>query len=69
MEMTMIVRIKEDDPRFGLTAGELYRAERYWLDPHIKYTLLSRIPDGWDPECNAYTHQVERVPESEASDA
>lgn len=57
----MIVRIKEDDPRFDLKAGELYNAERYWLDPNDKVTLLERVSDGWNPMCNCYWHQVERV--------
>lgn len=55
------VRIKKTDDRFGLKAGDIYWAERYCLDPQHKVSLLERIPDGFDPECNQYCSEVERV--------
>lgn len=58
--MSMKVRIKETDSHIGVTAGEIYEATSYWLDPD-KVTLLRRIPDGWDPECNEYRDRVEIV--------
>lgn len=54
----MRVRIKETDNRLGVKAGEIYKAKRYWLDPD-KITLLAREPDGYDPCCNQYKHEVE----------
>lgn len=57
----MKVRIKKSDSRLGVTAGEVYKAGPYWLDPSGKVTLLARIPDGYDPECNQYWHEVEVV--------
>lgn len=53
----MVVEIIADDPRLGLLKGERYRAAPYSLDPGSKVTLLSRVGDGHDPECNQYLHQ------------
>lgn len=55
---TFTVRILTTNDRLGVTAGEQYEAERYWLDPE-KVTLLRRIPDGNSPECNQYWRDVE----------
>lgn len=46
-----------DQPQLGLRAGEQYLALPYWLDPG-KVTLLARLPDGHDPQCNQYTNEV-----------
>lgn len=54
----MIVEILEDDKRTGVSKGERYKAIRYWLDPQDKVTLLERVPDGWNPNCNEYRHNV-----------
>lgn len=54
----MRVKVLESDERLGVSAGEIYDAQRYWLDPHDKVTLLAREPDGYDPCCNQYKHQV-----------
>lgn len=56
---TFRVRVKADDSRLGLSADEVYMAQRYRLDPGSKVSLLSRESDGWDPECNQYHHEVE----------
>lgn len=53
-----VVQVREDDARLGVRAGEQYVAQVYWLDPG-KVTLLSRVPDGFDPECNHYWPEVE----------
>lgn len=55
-----LVRLKEDDTRFKLKKGDVLRVERYAYDTG-KYTVLERVSDGFDPECNVYASQVERV--------
>lgn len=52
-----IVEVNEDDPHLDLAAGERYAANRYWLDPGAKVTLLRRVTDGYEPNCNLYLHQ------------
>lgn len=54
----MRVKILETDERLNVKAGEIYKAERYRLDPHDKVTLLEREPDGFCPGCNQYKHEV-----------
>lgn len=49
----MYVKILQTDERLRVTEGEIYEAERYWLDPD-KVTLIGRVPDGFDPMCNQY---------------
>lgn len=51
------VKILKTDERLGIVAGEVYNAERYRIDPE-KITLLSRVPDGYDPCCNQYADSV-----------
>lgn len=46
-------RIREDDARLGLAAGEVYICQRYPLDPS-KVTALYREPDGHEPEVILY---------------
>jgi hypothetical protein len=58
---TRVFRMKEDDERFGLLAGDLLECEAYWLDPQAKLTVLQRLSDGFDPSCNVYRYQVEPV--------
>lgn len=55
-----LVRLKEDDKRFKMKKGDVLRVERYRLDP-CKYTVIERVSDGFDPECNVYASQVERL--------
>lgn len=52
--------LRGDDERFGLAAGDVLVCEPYWLDPE-KLTVLYRESDGFDPCCNVYRPQVERV--------
>lgn len=56
----MIVRIKKDEPRFEIKAGDVFFAERYRYDPD-KVTLLKRITDDYDPRCNEYVENLEFV--------
>jgi len=53
--------LKDDDPRFGLAAGDVLVCEPYWLDPGLKLTVLYREADGLDPSCNVYRQQVHKV--------
>ena len=55
------VELLKDEPRFKIKKGDRFKAICYWLDPQDKVTLLSRIGDGYDPECNEYWHNVKRV--------
>lgn len=54
----MVVEILEDDERLGVSAGETYFAQTYWLDPGSKVSLLARTTDGFDPSCNQYWSTV-----------
>lgn len=54
----MRVKVLKTDDRLGVTAGEVYQAKRYKYDPQEKVSLLSREPDGYDPECNQYIDNV-----------
>lgn len=53
-----LVRMKADDDRFGLKAGDVLAVIPYWLDPAEKWTVLRRVSDGFDPGCNVYRDQV-----------
>lgn len=53
----MMVRMREDDKRFKLKKNDLLEVTRYWLDPQ-KLTVIQRVSDGYDPQCNVYTSQV-----------
>ena len=59
-----MVRIKRGDDRIGTKKGEVYKAVRYWLDPMGKVTLLERVPDGFNPNCNEYIYNIEIVKSS-----
>ena len=51
----MKVKIKEDDNQFELRKDDVYEAEMY---DDSKVSLIKRDPDGFDPQCNAYIHDV-----------
>ncbi len=59
--MSILLRLKADDPGFGLKAGDILECKPYWLDPGDKWTVIRRVSDNFDPECNVYREQVERV--------
>ena len=63
--MSALYRLLADDPRFGMSEGDVLECEPYWLDPSEKLTVLRRLSDGFDPCCNVYRHQVERVQSDE----
>lgn len=50
--------ILEDDPRFGLEAGDIVTAHPYGFDS-AKWTVIAREADGFDPECNVYGNNTE----------
>lgn len=54
----MRIKILKTNERLGVKEGEIYKAQRYTYDPTEKVTLLSREPDGYDPECNQYVCEV-----------
>lgn len=56
-----IVEIIHDDEALGIKSGELYNATRYPYDEG-KIILVSRIPDGYDPSCTQYFHNVKIIP-------
>lgn len=66
----MLVKLKADDVQFGLAAGDVLEVEPYWLDPTDKLTVIRRISDGYDPNCNVYRSQVspQKEPQSPALD-
>ena len=49
-------RLKGDQPRFGLSKDDVLLCVNYPYD--AKVSVLSRVSDGYDPECNMYTHDV-----------
>ncbi len=54
-----IVRVKGDQPRFGLKTGDVLVVEPWQYDPDEKYTVIRRVADGFDPQCNIYRADVE----------
>lgn len=56
----MIVRLKADDPSFGLFKDDLLEVKHYPLD-FSKYSVVKRLSDGFDPKCNVYKSKVEIV--------
>jgi hypothetical protein len=56
---TWVVRLLADDPRFGLSEGDELLVRLYPYD--AKVTVIRRISDGFDPECNQYMQAVEYV--------
>lgn len=55
----MVFELREDDPRFNLSKGDLLACVAYPLD--AKVTVLRRISDSYDPECNQYIAAVRFV--------
>lgn len=53
----MKVMVLKTDERLGIKAGEVYEAQRYRYD-FGKWTLLSRVLDGYDPSCNQYGNEI-----------
>ena len=61
-----VVEILHDDETLGIKSGELYYARRY-PDDMGKVILVSRIPDGYDPSCTQYFHDVKIIPPRQKS--
>ena len=57
----MIVEILKTDKSLGIKKGERYHAIRYFLDPSEKVTLLGRVPDGYNPNCNQYRSEIKFI--------
>lgn len=55
----MVFELREDDPRFNLSKGDLLMCVDYPLD--AKVTVLRRLSDGYDPGCNQYIAAVRFV--------
>ena len=54
----MIVRMKENDSRFQLKKGDVLLVQPYCLD-ETKLSVIKRLSDDFDPECNVYKYEVE----------
>lgn len=54
-----VVQIKRDDLKFGIHKGEYFAAVNYPYDS--KVTLLRRLHDDFDPQCNQYEQDVEFI--------
>lgn len=59
LSSTWVVRLLEDDPQFDLAAGDELLVMSYPYD--AKVTVIRRISDGFDPQCNQYLRSVEYV--------
>lgn len=59
--MSFLVRLKEDDIPFKLKKGDVLRVKTSGWDPYSKYHVICRVSDGYDPKCNVYKSQVEKV--------
>lgn len=56
----MKVQILHSDKHTGVKKGEVYRAERYWLDPFEKVTLFYK---NGRAKCNEYIHNIKILPQ------
>jgi hypothetical protein len=55
------VEMLEDNPEFGLSAGDVLEVEAFAPDPREKVAVLRRVSDGYDPGCTLYRSEVRRV--------
>jgi len=58
----MKARVLKTDKLLGVKKGEIYEVQPYGYD-RGKLTLLRRVPDGYNPMCNHYLHEVEIIKE------
>lgn len=49
------------DHKFMLFAGDILAVVIYGLDPREKFTVIQRVSDRHDPECNVYRSQVDII--------
>ena len=66
LNRTWVVRLIDDDERFGLREGDELLVRKYPYD--AKVTVIKRISDGFEPECNQYYDSVEYVRLEEVPD-
>jgi hypothetical protein len=57
----MIVELLKSEPRFKIKKGQRFYAKPYSLDPSSKVELLSRVSDGFEPNCTEYRTNVKIV--------
>lgn len=55
----MVFELLQEDPRFKLSAGDRLLCVKYPYD--AKVTVLRRLSDGFDPECNQYLQSVKFI--------
>jgi len=55
----MVFELYEDDERFNLSKGDRLLCINYPYD--AKVTVLRRLSDGLDPECNQYMRDVKFI--------
>jgi len=53
--INMLYKILKSDKRLGIKAGEVYNGVRHSAE---KIRLDARVPDGYDPMCAQYMHEV-----------
>ena len=58
---SVIVEALEDMPRHKIAKGDQFTSHPYVMDPSDKWTLVARVSDGWNPECNAYRSEVKVI--------
>lgn len=62
--MAEVYRLIEDDPRMGLTVGDVLVCIDCDYDPD-KVTVIRRLSDGYDPECTVYLSDVDPMNDHE----
>lgn len=55
----MVFELRQDDDRFNLSKGDRLLCINYPYDS--KVTVLRRLSDGFDPECNQYMQSVQFI--------
>ncbi|MFD7161301.1 hypothetical protein ACFV9C_42415 [Kribbella sp. NPDC059898] len=56
-----LYELLENDDVTGLKAGDVLLCEPYELNPG-KLTVICRLTDGYDPQCNQYLRSVRPIP-------
>lgn len=63
----MLVEILKTNTNTGIKKGQIYEAERYFLDPESKVVLLKRLtkknrkPIGKTPNCTEYLNNIKII--------
>ncbi len=53
-----IVELLVDMEEVGLKKGDRLEVTPHWCYPDDKYTVIRRVPDGYDPKCHVYPKHV-----------